>query len=210
MSEFKTLKMKKLILIIFTFYVATSFTTINSSLPSEKGTLSGMVTYKTSCTSADKADAGSEIYIINESEVSSSTYRDLPMVVENFQNNKSDFAWLQYNVVDPVKVKKIQDNFDTLSGFAYRFIRGFRTMPGVVRNSADGAGKFSLTLQPGRYYILAISGNLKSDNIVESTGKILYRMVEVKSADKPMVNITFEKQDRLMPILISRSLLKGC
>ncbi len=202
--------MKNILISIFTLGITLSSTIGNGNQSGENGKISGIVTFNEVFESSCKADGGAEIYAIRETDLGSTQYADIASVIESLQSNKSDYWWLQYNVIDPVKIKKIQDNFDDLSGTAGRYIQGFKQLPAIIRTSANGNGSYSLNVRPGRYCLLIVSANIKSNNLAEAKGKIDYRIVDIKPVSGSILNVNFEKLDKMMPILLTRSLLKGC
>ena len=157
--------MKTILIRILIPVISLSFTTDN-------GKLSGSVICHDSYESSNKADAGSELYIISEADLKATQYKDLGMVIDNFQSNKAQYSIFIYNTIDPVRVKQAQDNFDTVSKFTGKYISGFKKMPGITRVVTNGTGNYSLNLKPGKYYILVISGNIKSNNTAESKGNL--------------------------------------
>jgi hypothetical protein len=172
--------------------------------------LTGSVTYKDKFGSSYNADPGSEIYAINEADIGSTQYKDITTVIENFRRNKEFYSLSLYNTIDPGKSKKVQDNFDTLSDFAFRYISGFKKLPAVVRAVANGTGNYTLNLRPGRYYILVVSGSVKSNNIAESKGNIEYKSVDVKSAGESFLNFNFEKHENSVILLMTGWQMQGC
>ena len=107
------------------------------------------------------------------------------------------------NTIDPARAKNLQDNFDTLSGFVNRYIRGFKQLPAVIRAATNRTGNYTLSLKPGRYYILVISGSVKSNNIAELKGNIDYELVNVRSAGETFVDFNFKKHETVMPRTLS-------
>ena len=57
-----------------------------------------------------------------------------------------------------------------------------------------------MSLRPGKYYILLVSGNLKSSNTAEFKGNIDYKTVDIKSAGEVFLIVNFEKHE---PIWVS-------
>ena len=176
----------------------------------ENGKLSGVVTYKDSYMSSNQADMGSVIYAINEADIKSTEYNDISSVIENFQINKSEYFLSINNTIDPDRIKKAHDNFDAVSNFACKYISGFKKLPTIVKTSTNGTGNYSLNLRPGKYYILVISGSVKSNNIAEFKGNIDYRIVDIKSTGETLLDINFEKHEMIWIKLITRRQLEGC
>ena len=202
--------MKNIIFGILILSATLSFTTGNGKLSGENGKLSGVVTYKDYYELSNHADAGSEIYAINEADVKSTQYGDLSDIIESFQRNKSDYSLAKYNTLDIARIIKLQDNFDTASKFVFNYISGFKKLPAIVKASANGKGNYTLSLRPGKYYILIISGILKSNNIVESKGNIEAKIVDIKSAGETFQDINFEKSENIMIMLITAWQRQGC
>jgi hypothetical protein len=180
------------------------------SFRTENGKLSGIVTYKDYYELSNHADVGSEIYAINEADIKSTQYGDFSNVIERFQNNKSAYSLARYNTLDISRIIKLQDNFDTASKFVFNYISGFKKLPAIVKASANGKGNYTLSLRPGKYYILIISGILKSNNIVESKGNIEAKIVDIKSAGETFQDINFEKSENIMIMLITAWQRQGC
>ncbi|MCX6246673.1 MAG: hypothetical protein NTW10_02970 [Bacteroidetes bacterium] len=202
--------MKNILFSILILVPTLSFTTGNEKLSGENGMLSGTVTCKDYYELSNHADAGSEIYAINEADVKSTQYGDIGNVIDSFQGNKSDYSLAVYNTLDIARITKLHDNFDAASKFAFNYISGFRKLPATVRTSADGKGNYKLNLRPGRYYVVVISGLVKSNNIVESKGNIEYKIVDIRSAGETHQNISFEKSENSMVLLLTARQRQGC
>jgi hypothetical protein len=202
--------MRNVLFAILTLSITLSCTFENGNLSGEDGKLSGIVTYKDTYESSCLADAGSEIYAINEADVRSTQYDDIANVIENFQIFKSEYTVSINNTIDPDRIKKAQDNFDITSDFTSKYITGFKQLPQIVRAKTNGAGKYTLSLRPGKYYILIVSGSVKSNNAAEFTGNVDYRIEDIRSAKETSVNVNFEKNERTWIKLILRRQLPGC
>ena len=200
--------MKKILFGIIILSISMSFKIENHNLPAENGKLSGIAIFRDAYKSSDQADAGCEIYAIHESDVKSTRYDDLKGVVERFQGYKYDYLLSLYYSIDPARNKTFRDNFDTVSDLTDRFIRRFKKLPSIVRAATSEAGNYTLSLKPGRYYILFISGSVKSDNNAELKGNIGYKIVEIKSSTETTQNVKFLKQE-LTGILPVKN-LSGC
>jgi len=195
--------MKNILLYIILLGVTLSWTV-------EKGKLSGVVTYKDINELSYLADAGCEIYVIPEADVRSTQYKDLARVVENFQRIKSDYTLSVYKIIDPDRIKKVQDNFDAVSDFTAKYINGFKQLPAIARASTNESGNYALSLKPGKYYILVVSGNVKSNNIAELQGNIDFKTVDIKPAEATFLNLKFEMQDKLGIKVIRNISMEGC
>jgi hypothetical protein len=202
--------MKNILFGIFILFVTLSFTIENGKVPGENGTLSGVVTYKDSYLSPNQADAGCEIYAIPEADVKSTQYDELTRVIENFQRNKSEYFLSIYSTIDPVRIEKVKDDFDAASNLAFNYINGLRQLTPIVKAVTNGTGKYALNLRPGKYYILFISGSVKSNSIAESRGKIDYKVVDIKSAAEDFLDVNFEKTENTLIMLITGLQRQGC
>ncbi len=200
--------MKNIILAILLLSVTLSFMIDNDSYPVENGKLSGNATYTDSYQSASQADAGCELYSISEADLKSTKYADITEVIENFRRNKSMYAYSMNDIVDPGKIKKVQDDFDALSKYISGYIGGFKQLPAIARTSANGKGNYTLSLKPGKYYILVVSGSVKSDNIAESKGNIGYKVVDVKPVGETLLHVNFVKHEPFW--FMSMFNLSGC
>ncbi|MEI7980231.1 MAG: hypothetical protein WCI71_01170 [Bacteroidota bacterium] len=189
--------MKKILICIF-LGVSLSFTIENGKQPSENGKLSGVVTFKEVYASEKQADPGAEIYAVNETDIRSTQYDAIESVMGNFQFSKFNYFLSINTVIDPRKIKKTQDDFEVASDLAFKYINGFMHIPGIVRAAANATGKYTLKLKSGKYYILVISGSVKSSNIAESTGNIDFKIAEVKSAGETFLDINFIKHERII------------
>jgi len=174
----------------------------------ENGKLSGTATYTDSYESTNLPDAGCELYAVNENDLRSSQYGDLTGVIDNFRRNKSMYAYSMNDIIDPGKIKKVQDSFDTLSKYTSNFIRGFKQLPSVIRTSTNGKGDYALNLKPGKYYILVVSGNVKTSNSAEIKGNIGYKVVDVKSVGETFLHLKFVKHEPFW--FMSMFNLSGC
>ncbi len=195
--------MKNLLIGIVLLFVTLSFTTDN-------GKLSGVITYKDAYESSNQADAGCEIYAINKADARSSQYGDLAKVVGHFLMNKSNYSVSVINSIDPERVKKAQDYFDSVSDFTFKYIRGFKKSPAAVRAATDGKGNYTMNLRPGTYYLLFVSGNVKSDNIAESKGNMDLKVAEIKSAGVTQLDENFRIHENFMLMLLTGRWMQGC
>jgi len=195
--------MKTLLFGIIILIVTLSFTV-------ESGKLSGLVTHGDSYGLANQADAGCEIYAISEADLKSTQYVDIANVIGNFQRNKSQYSVSVYNTIDPVRIKNIQDSFDALSNFAFKYISGFKKVPAIVKTVTNGTGKYTIALKPGKYFILVISGSLKSNNIVEYKGNVDIKITDVKASGESFLDFNFEKQEMIWIKLITSGQINGC
>ncbi|MCX6284044.1 MAG: hypothetical protein NTW31_07415 [Bacteroidetes bacterium] len=200
--------MKNILIAMFVLGVTLSCIVDNGGPSAENGKLSGVASYRDAYKSADYADAGCEIYAINENDFKSTGYGDLKNVIERFQGYKYDYLLSIYNSIDPVRNNKMRDNFDTLSNFTFKYISGFKKLPAIVRAETNGTGNYTLCLRPGKYYLLVISGSVTSNNIAESKGNIGYKIVDVKSAQETIQNVKFQKYE-MTGIMVARN-LSGC
>lgn len=195
--------MKNILFAICILFVSLSFTI-------ENGKLSGVVTYKDSYVSSNQADAGSVIYAINAADVESTQYEGVTMVIDRFQIIKSEYFLSINNTIDPVSNKKVQDKFDAEANFTFKYINGFKQLPGIVKATTNSKGQYTLNLKPGKYYILVVSGSVKSNNIAESKGNIDYGTMDIKSAEKTLLDVNFEKNEMIWIKLITRRQVPGC
>ena len=200
--------MKIILPVICMLITLLSFKTDIGNLPGENGRLTVTATCRDDYRLTEQADAGCEIYAINESDVMSTQYADLKYVVELFQGFKYDYLLSIYNSVDPARNNNLRDNFDTLSDVTFKFISGFKKLPAIARVATDGAGICTLNLRPGRYYLLVISGSVKSNNKAESKGNIGYKIVDIKTAQETIQHVCFHKYD-MTGIMTARN-LSGC
>jgi hypothetical protein len=202
--------MKNILFGILILSATLAFTTVKGKLSVENGKLSGVVTYKDYSELSSKADVGSEIYAINEADVKSTPYENLSNVIESFQTNKAYYSLARYNTLDIARTMKLQDDFDNDSKFAFNYITGFKKLPAIVNASTDAKGNYILNLKPGKYYILVISGSIKSNNILEAKGNIDYKIANIKSSGQTFMNINFEKSENTMIMLLTARQREGC
>ena len=202
--------MKTVLLSLVILAVTMSFVTDNGTNSGVNGKLLGVVTYKDSYELSTKADAGSKIFAINANDLNSTQFADIAMILDNFQRNKSFYSLAKYNTLDIGKVQKMQENFDSQSNSASAYISGFMKLPAIVRVSSNTSGNYSLNLRPGRYYILVVSGSVKSNNMVESKGNIDYKIVDIQSSAETSGNVNFEKVENMMIMLLTAKSPEGC
>ncbi len=188
--------------------VLLSFKIDNGHLSKENGTLSVFATYSDAYRSLNQADAGCEIYAINEADLKSTRFDDLIGVIERFQGYKYDYLLSIYNSVDPARIDKLRENFDALSDITAQYISGFMKLPGLMKAVTNSEGRAALSLRPGKYYILFVSGTVKSNNSAESKGNVGYKIVEIKSSLETIQKVCFQKQD-MTGIMMARN-LSGC
>jgi hypothetical protein len=199
--------MKNILVGILILGISLSFTTENGKQPAENGKLSGVITFQEAYASVKQADAGAEIYAVNETDIRSSKFEAIENVMGNFQFNKSNYLIYKNTMIDPAKIKKAQDNFDEAADAAFKFINGFRQLPAAISASANRTGKYLLNLNPGKYYILIISGSVKSNNIAESKGNVDFTIVEVKSSGETFSDVDFIKHERIISFALTPA---GC
>jgi hypothetical protein len=202
--------MKNILFGILILSATLAFTNGNGKLSDEKGKLSGVITYKDYYELSAQADAGSKIYAVNEADVKSIQYGDLSNVIESFQSNKAYYSLARYNTLDIARITKLQDDFDSASKFAVKYISEFKKLPTIVKVSTDGKGIYTLNLKPGKYYILIISGNVNSNNILETKGNIDYKIANIKSSGETLMNVNFEKSENTMIMLLTARQREGC
>ena len=178
--------------------VSLSGTIENETPPAENGKLSGVVIYKEAYASVKQADAGAEIYAVNETDIRSTKFEAIEGVMGNFQFYKYNYFLSLNTLIDPAKIKKAQDNFEEAAGTAFKYISGFRQLPAVISASANGTGKYALNLKPGKYYILVISGSVKSNNKAESKGNIDFNIMDVKSSGETFRDFNFIRHERII------------
>jgi hypothetical protein len=200
--------MKKTLTGICILIVLLSFKIDNGGLSKENGTLSVIATYSDAYRSLNQADAGCEIYAINEADFKSTQFNDLKGVIERFQGYKYDYLLSIYNSVDPARIDKLRENFDTLADITAKYISEFRKLPVLVKAVTNAEGHAALSLRPGKYYILFVSGTVKSNNSAESKGNVGYKIVEIKSSLETIQKVCFQKQD-MTGIMMARN-LSGC
>ena len=116
---------------------------ITLSFTIENGKLSGVVTYKDAYESANQADDGGEVYAISEADAKSAKYGDVAKVVGQFLMSKSYYSQALFNTIDPERIKKMQDDFDTVSNFTFKYISRFKKLPALVRASTNGKGIYT-------------------------------------------------------------------
>lgn len=184
--------------------------TVTLSFTLENGKLSGVVTYKDAYESSSQADAGGEIYAINQEDARAAHYGDLAKVVGSFMIYKSNYSQSMFNTIDPERVKKLQDYFDMVSDSTGNYISRFRKLPAVVRATANGKGSYTLNVRPGKYYVLFISGNVKSDNLAESKGNIDLKVVDIKSSGETSMDANFKKHENFNLMFLTGKWLQGC
>jgi hypothetical protein len=195
--------MKKIILGIIILSVTLSF-------KADNGKLAGIITFKDSHETSNKPDAGCEIYIINQADVQPTPYYFFPVNINNFQMIKSDYSIAASDMIDPYRIKKAKDLYDTVSGVTSKLIEGFKKLPGVKKYMTDEKGKYSINLRPGKYYLLFVSGTIKSNNMAEIKGNVDAKEVVVNSGGETILNYTFEKQPMIWIKRIEASQRIGC
>lgn len=200
--------MKYFLFSIFLLTVTLSCIIDNGSMSAENGRLSGVATFSDSYEAKKQADAGCEFFAVNETDLSSTPYADITGVIEQFRRDKSMFTYSVNDIIDPGKIRKAQNNFDTISKFTSKYITGFKQLPAVVRASTNGKGAYSLSLKPGKYFILVISGNVKSANMAESKGNVGYKVINIKPVGETFLNVNFVKQEPYW--FMSMFNLSGC
>ncbi len=188
--------------------VMLSFTIDKGGVAGENGTLSVNATWSDAYKASVHPDSGCEMFVINEADLMYIKYGDLKNVVEMFQDNKYDYLLNIRNSMDPARNNTLRNKFDTLSVFTCKYINGFRKLPAIVRGQTDETGHAAISLKPGKYYILFVSGSVKSDNNAESKGNIGYKIVDIKSGDETIQNVCFQKYE-VTGIMIPRN-PSGC
>ncbi len=185
--------MKNILIAICTVFITSSFT-MENGLTVENGNLRGTITYKDFIASHN-ADAGSEIYAINTNDVRSTPYNDPAGVIGNFQLIRGECALTVNSTVDPERIRTVQDRLTAASNSAAAYLKGLKNLPGVVRTKTDDKGTYALSLKPGQYYVLVISGNVRHKNNLESKGVADIITVDIAPARNAVLNARFDKQD---------------
>jgi uncharacterized protein YxeA len=202
--------MKKILFGIIILLVTLSFTPENGKLSAETGKLSGVVTLTDSYASSNQADTGCEIYAISEADFKSGQSDELIRVMDNFQLHKSNYSLLVYNTIDPVKIQKARENFDVATEITLNYINGLKQVPAVLQTVTNSAGKYTLSLKPGKNYILFVSGLVKSSNTTESGGNIDYTTANIRTSTEASLNLNFEKKQNALVMFITSWQKEGC
>ena len=202
--------MKKILFGIIILLVTLSFTPERGKPATETGKLSGTVTNNDSYGTQNQADAGCEIFAINEADFKSAQRDELTRVMDNYQRHKSDYSLAVYTTIDPEKIRKARENFDVATEITINYLSGLKQVPAVVRTETNGGGKYALNLKPGKNYILFVSGIQKSDNTTDSGGNIDYTTVTIKSATDASLNLNFEKKENALVMFITSWQKEGC
>jgi hypothetical protein len=202
--------MRNSLIIIFALCVTLAFTPEKGTRTGDNGNLSGAVTFKFSIESTVQPDEGCEIYAISEADVRSTRYADITDRIGLFQRNKNFYMLTISNTIDPEKIEKARDNFFQLAEYAWKTISGFQELPAMARAKTNSSGKYSLSLKPGRYYILYVSGNLRNKNMAESRGLIDYKVLDIKPTRETIQHINFDKHANMMVMQITAIAAEGC
>lgn len=203
--------MKKILFGILILSIASSFKSGNKNSSGENGKLAGAVTYKDYYYDlVNHADAGSEIYAINEADVNPAQYEDISRVVENFQRNKSNYSLARYNTLDIGRIIKLQDDYNASLKSTFNSIHEFMKLPAIVKASTNVKGNYTLSLRPGRYLILVISGSIKNNNIAGSRGNIDSKNVVIEPGAEASLNFNFEKVENILNMLLFSRPQEGC
>jgi hypothetical protein len=201
--------MKKALFSLVLLGVLTSFMTTNGK-QDEYGTLSGVVTVRNPYGVAEQSDPGCEIYAIRKDAVPSSGAGNPAEIIENFQRNKQEYALAVNSTADPLRVREEQERFDAISASAGLYLSGLKQWPAVVKATANGTGSYSLSLRPGRYYILAVSRNARTGNLLEENGNVDLRSAEISATGEARLNFSFENSGRTPVLLQDGRNRQGC
>jgi hypothetical protein len=176
----------------------------------DMGKLSGMVSFSDNDVSENRADAGCKIFAINQNDVQPTHYYYFTTYINNFQAIKSDYLIAANDLVDPYRIKKAKDLLDATAIVTGKYIKEFRQLPGIVKSTSDEKGKFAFNLPPGKYYLLFISGHVKSNNLVEIEGNVEAKEVVVKRGGETTVYVGFKKQPMIWIKRIEAMQRIGC
>jgi len=202
--------MKKILISIVLLSLFSSFMNNNRKQHDEYGRLSGVVTVRNPYGSVKQADPGCELFAIAAADIRSAGSEDLTQVIEKFQRDKYEYSMSVNSTTDPVRIINEQNNFDAISISAAKYISRLKKWPSVIRATADGTGNYALDLKPGKYYILAVSRGVRSNNPLEANGNIDISTTDVKTSRVTLLNFNFEESDNVRIILLTGWRRQGC
>lgn len=197
--------MKRILLITMIAFIAIS-------CKQEPGTVTGVVTFFFNDYQGYKPDAGAEVYLTLENCDSIDNYLYASHAKERIESNKyslEEFKSYGDNeenkgLIDDLN-KIIESDKQILNSYAndttifnqneekaYRKLLQIKTNKDTYKTSVDGAGNFTIDVPPGKYNAIIISVGRTDVNLLEISGKVAVKSIEVKSNEKTNIDYKFE------------------
>ena len=177
----------------------TSSTSIN--IPKQEGKISGVVTYFFNKNYGDKPDVGSQVLIINSTNIPNFQFKtvDSFLYAKTYRSLYSSYA-SRGKVPDDIKehVKKYgvetKDGFDAFDNRTREELNKikFKNIYYCSKVTVDGNGTFSANIEPGKYYVYITSNNRTGDSMTEIMGKVYCEEVIVKPNETTTVKAKFD------------------
>lgn len=166
----------------------------------QKGEISGVITYFFNDNFGDRPDIGAQVYVIDvrkSSDFNIASY-DTFHYGGAYRNMYSSYKQMRKKIPDEIienlKKWKVEDDelFEALDTRLTQSILKLTYSSFVIKSIVDGNGTYSLTVPPGEYYIFIKSNNRKGLSISEIQGKIYCKKISVKEGDRLNVSVNFD------------------
>lgn len=175
------------------------------------GTITGVVMFNERNISSTSADLGAKIYVTTENcDTISAALKalfdrdyahQLNEIIKLYQGSSEFLSDTDDVVSDNMKrLNEVQSElskfasdsleFDTKIEHAYNKLFDIKESKSIASTTVDGTGKYTITLPPGEYNVIAMSKSLSDLNLIEHSGKVLIKKVKVES--KVNSNLDFE------------------
>lgn len=165
----------------------------------ESGKISGVLTYYFNQNFGDKPDVGASIFVADSAMIPEFNFDEVLSFQSAIMYRKLLDLYNQQNRPLPALIQSQADKnkwaektvFDELDKISSRNITKFKNSDKAIKALADGAGNYSIKVDPGTYYILIESNNRNGMTITEISGKIYLKKVLIKAGDEQNVSQSF-------------------
>lgn len=196
--------MKKILLVSMIAILAVS-------CKQEPGTVTGVVTFFFNEYQGYKPDIGAKVYITSENCDSIDNYLSAFQAKERIQ--LYNYYIEEYKTIGESEnkesiddlYKSIESEQKTLNNYAkdstvfklneekaFLKFNKITTNKDIYKTTVDGSGNFTIDVPPGKYNVIIVSVGRTKVNLLEHSGQILIKAIEVKSKEKTSVDAKFE------------------
>jgi len=181
------------------------------SCKQEPGTVTGVVSFFFNKYQGYKPDIGAKVYVTLEDcnkindylhayEAKTTIELD-KYYLEEFKSyrekeNKQTIDDLKKTISTELKVlnsyAKDTTTFEQNEEKAYNILSIITTNKNTYKTTVDGVGNFTLDVPPGKYNVLIISVGRTKVSLLEASGQIIIKSIEVKSKEKTNIDVKFE------------------
>lgn len=193
------------------FLIFISLIFLLSSCSLLNGKLSGVITYYFNDNYGDKADVGSEIYVLKKSDFNKGNafgYIEIDIIVAKMKQYAAKDNAKFYAERNKISFSDAQDVYEKAEKDFYnssleilKTLQAFKSNEKTKKIVADGNGSYNISIPYGEYYVLVISNHRKASNIIENEGRIKVSKITIKFREETSLNFRFDVGDKEAPSL---------